>query len=101
MGNFFEEIGKKDMLTNLVSSGLGAVAGYCTAKTVYTAVDTLMPDEIGLGAKIAYGIGSSCLGSLAGGAVHDAVQQEIEGTGGLILAVKAGINEMSLTKEKT
>ncbi len=97
MGNFFEEIGKKDLVTNLVSTGLGAVAGYCTTQTIYTAVDNLMPDEIGLGAKIVYGIGSSCIGGFVGKSVQEAVEQEILGTGGAVLAFKAGLEEISKT----
>lgn len=95
MGNIFEEIGKKDTLTNLVSTGLGAVAGYCTTQTIYTAVDHMMPDEVGLGAKIVYGIGSSCIGGYVGKNVQEAVEKEILGTGGAVLAFKAGLNELS------
>ena len=97
MGNFFEEIGKKDLVTNLVSTGLGAVAGYCASRTIYTAVDNLMPDEIGLGTKIIYGIGSSCIGGFVGNNVREAVEQEILGTGGTVLTFKAGLEEISKT----
>ena len=88
------KLAEKSVAATLVSTGAGIIGGFCVTKTVEDVLDNVMPEQVSIGAKVAYGIGSSCIGAFAGKVIADEIEKEMMETTGVVLAVKSGMNAL-------
>ena len=77
-----------DPIAQSVCDLFGNITGACAARVIYDVVENLVPGEVEIGTKIAYGVGSYALGFVVGDQVAEHMYGIMADMGESILGVK-------------
>lgn len=82
-----------DPIAQSVCDLFGNITGACASKVIYDVVENLVPGEVAISTKIAYGVGSYALGWVVGDQVAEHMYDVMADMGESVLGIKKLITE--------